>query len=97
ILSERGQFRLMRGDAAGALADFREANRLAARMRADMVPADQDRVAFETGIGKFLRGIVEAGNRVARQTRDSAVLAETFDAVEQSRLWSLRSLLPAAN
>ena len=97
IYADRGHFNLDRGHLAEALADFRQARSIATRMRADMVPADLDRVNFENGLGQFLEGLVDAGNRLARQTGDHAMLAETFDAAEQDHLWSLRSLVPSAN
>lgn len=97
IFADRGQFRLESGDLTGALADYREARRIVARMRVDMVPADQDRVTFESGLSDILEGLVDAGNRLARQKGDGAVLRETFDAAEQDRLWSLRSLVPTPN
>ncbi len=97
ILADRGRFHLEMQQDERALVDFREAGRLVAQVRADMVPADQDRVAFESGIGEFLRGLVEAGNRVALRTGNAALVAETFDASEQGRLWSLRSLVPGTS
>ncbi|MDE3196849.1 MAG: CHAT domain-containing protein [Acidobacteriota bacterium] len=95
--SDRGAFYLAAHRLPEAVADFRKARDLASRMRADMVPADFDRVNFENGLSHFLEGLIEAGNRLARQTGDSALLAETFDAAEQDRLWSLRALVPEAN
>jgi CHAT domain-containing protein/tetratricopeptide (TPR) repeat protein len=97
IYADRGRFRLESGDLTGALADYREARRIVARMRVDMVPADQDRVTFESGLSDVLEGLVDAGNRLARQNGDRAVLRETFDAAEQGRLWSLRALVPTPN
>ncbi len=97
LYSARGAFRLEHSDLHGALADFREANRLASLMRADIVPADQDRISLAGGLSKIADGLVEAGNRLALQTSDRALLAETFDAAEQDRSWSLRALLPASN
>jgi CHAT domain-containing protein/tetratricopeptide (TPR) repeat protein len=95
IYASRARFRLREGDVRGALADFRESRRIAMRMRADAVPADQDRIALESGLSVVLQGLVDAGNRVARQTGDRGVLAETFDAAEQDRVWSLRALVPS--
>jgi CHAT domain-containing protein len=97
IYSNRGQSRLQFGNLRGALADFREARRIADQMRADIVPADQDRIKLESGLSMVLQGLVDAGNRLARQTGDRAVLEETFDAAEQDRLWSLRALVPSPN
>ncbi len=97
LYADRGTFRLEHSDLSGALSDFREANRLATLMRADIVPADQDRISLESGLSQVGAGLVEAGNRLARQTSDRALLRETFDAAEQDRSWSLRALLPASN
>ncbi len=97
IRSNRGCFRLDHGDLPGALEDYREARRLALEMRADIVPADQDRVALESGLSAVVEGLVDSGNRLARSTGDRRLLSETFDAAEQDRLWSLRALLPSPN
>lgn len=97
IYYERGVFRLETGSLRPALEDFRESRRLAIRMRADIVPADQDRIALESRVSRVFEGLVDAGNRLAITSSDKAVLAETFDAAEQGRLWSLRSLVPAAD
>jgi CHAT domain-containing protein/tetratricopeptide (TPR) repeat protein len=96
ILNDRARFRMETGDERGALADFRQVNAIAARLRLDMVPADQDRVAFENGIGEHLRAFVGLGNRIASRTGDAALMEETFNAAAQSRLWSLRTLLPSS-
>jgi tetratricopeptide (TPR) repeat protein len=97
IRSSRGRFRLDHGDVAGALSDFREARRAALEMRADMVPADQDRVYLESGLSSVIEGLVDAGNELARQTGDGRILKETFDAAEQDRMWSLRAMVPSPN
>ena len=97
IYADRGRFNLDLNRLPEALADFRKARSMASRMRAEMVPADLDRVNFENGLNQFLEGLVDAGNRLAVKTGDRALLAETFDAGEQDRLWSLRSLVPSAN
>ncbi len=97
LYADRGRFKLDHSDLSGALADFREARRIAALMRADIVPADQDRVGLEGDLSRVDAGLVDAGNRLARQTGERALLGETFDAAEQDRLWSLRALLPASN
>lgn len=95
IRSSRGRFRLDRSDLRGALEDFREARRAALEMRADIVPADQDRVSLESGLSAVIEGLVTAGNRLARQTGDNRLLRETFDAAEQDRIWSLRAVMPS--
>ena len=95
IYADRGDFRLETRDWQGAVGDFREARRLAARMRADVIPADQDRVALEGGLNRVASGLVEAGNELASLSTDQVLLDETFAAAEQDRLWSLRALIPA--
>jgi CHAT domain-containing protein len=95
IYADRGRFRLSEGDAHGALDDFRESSRIALRMRADVVPADQDRVALESGLSLVMQGLVDAGNRVAIESGNHTTLKETFDAAERDRLWSLRALVPS--
>ncbi len=97
IYYERGLFRLETGRPQAALGDFRESRRLAIRMRLDIVPADQDRVSLENYVSRIFEGLVDAGNQVAINSGDKALLAETFDAAEQDRLWSLRALVPEAN
>lgn len=95
IYADRGEFRLEQGDAVSALADFRDARRLASDMRADVVPVDEDRVALESGLGRIAAGIVNADNRLALSSRDRDRLRESFDVAEQDRQWSLRALVPA--
>jgi tetratricopeptide (TPR) repeat protein len=97
VYVDRGEFRLGQNDLRGAMADFREARHIAARMRADIVPADQDRVALESGLNRIDAGLIEAGNRLANKTGDAALVRETFDAAEQDRRWSLRALDPDVN
>lgn len=95
IYADRGRFRLAAGDIHGALADFRESSRIALRMRADVVPVDHNRIALETGLSLVMEGLVDAGNRVARESGDRTILKETFDAAERDRLWSLQALVPS--
>ena len=97
IYYERGLFRLETGKPEAALDDFRESRRLAVRMRIDIVPADRDRVSLENYVNRIFEGLVDAGNQLATATGNKALLAETFDAAEQDRLWSLRALVPEAN
>ena len=98
IFADRGEYRLNKGDAAGALADFREARGLALALRADVLPADQDRIAFESSLGQVLAGMVDAGNRMAlHQSKSQTLIQESFDIAEQDRLWSLRALVPSAD
>ena len=101
VYYERGAFRLEAGDPRMALEDFRESRRLAMQMRADVVPADLARVGVEGRVSKIFEGLISAGNLLAMATPGTpngrAILTETFDAAEQGRLWSLRSLVPDAD
>ena len=97
IFADRGDFRLGTGDWQGALEDFRASRRLAAQLRADVVPADQDRIALEGGLNRVAAGLVEAGNQLATRAMNGRLVEETFAAAEQDRLWSLRALIPEAN
>ncbi|HYA15898.1 MAG TPA: CHAT domain-containing protein [Bryobacteraceae bacterium] len=98
IYADRGEFRLSTSDPKGALADFEEARRLITLMRSDVVPADSDRVARESGgFSRVPLGLVEAGNRLALETGDRQYLQETFEAAEEDRMWSLRALVPSEN
>ncbi len=97
MFADRGKFRIAQGDLHGALSDFREARTIAAQLRSDIVPADQDRITLESGLGGIAEGLVNAGNLLATETSDRKYLRETFDVAERDRLWSLRSLVPAPN
>lgn len=97
LYTDRGEFRLSHDDLRGALADFHEARRVAAEMRADIVPADRDRVTLEGNLSRITTGLIEAGNRLAEETNNHSLLSATFDAAEQDRIWSLRALIPAEN
>ena len=94
IYADRGEFRLDQNDPQGALDDFLEAKRLAAEMRADIVPADEDRVALEWGLGRIAAGIVNANNQIALKSGDRRRLEASFDVAEQDRQWSLRAIVP---
>ncbi len=94
---ERGLFRLEAGDLNRSLEDFRKSRGLAIQMRAEIVPADQDRVSVENRVSTIFQGLVEAGNRLAIEDGRRDLLAETFDAAEHDRLWSLRALVPDTN
>lgn len=95
IYSDRGDFRLSEHNLRGALEDFQTARRIAARMRADIVPADRDRISLEGSLSRITGGLIEAGNRLAQETSDPNLLRDTFDAAEQDRTWSLRALAPS--
>jgi CHAT domain-containing protein len=98
VYADRGEFRLAAGDPKGAFADFEEAQRFISLTRTDIVPADRDRVAMESGgLSRVPAGLVEAGNRLMRESGDVKYLERTFAAAEEDRLWSLRALAPSEN
>jgi len=97
IYADRGDFRLANKDFAGALKDFRQARAIASQLRADVVPADHDRISLSSGLDRIPAGLVEAGNRLAQKTGDPELMRETFDAAEQDREWSLRAIVPSAS
>ena len=67
-------------------------------MRADIVPADEDRVTLEAGLGRIAAGIVNANNQIALDSGDAsggrARLENSFDIAEQDRQWSLTPSFP---
>jgi CHAT domain-containing protein/tetratricopeptide (TPR) repeat protein len=97
IYADRGEFRLDQNDTQGALDDFLEAKHLAAEMRADIVPADEDRVTLEAGLGRIAAGIVNANIQIALKSGDRHRLEESFDVAEQDRQWSLRAIVPTSD
>jgi CHAT domain-containing protein/tetratricopeptide (TPR) repeat protein len=88
----RGWLRVQQGEPAKALPDLRAALDLA--HREDVVPTDDDRVTFESGLADVYSLFIEAGNRVYLQTRDAALKAEVFEAAEENRAASLLALVP---
>jgi tetratricopeptide (TPR) repeat protein len=92
FLRSRGQLRAMRGDLEGALPDLRAALELARRL--DVVPTDDDRITFESGLAELYSLFIDTGNRLYLRNHDPQLKAEVFEAAEESRAASLRALVP---
>jgi CHAT domain-containing protein len=91
----RGWLRVQKGDLAKALPDLRSALDLAGRL--DVIPTDDDRVTFESGLAELYSLFIDAGNRLYLQNHDPALKAEIFEAAEDNRAASLRALVPQPN
>lgn len=93
IYHQRGRIRMAQGDLTGALDDLRIARRLARGWRWSAPGGDAARMGTENWLDKVHDALVEAGNRRYLETHDPALIAETFEAAEENRGSSLRSLL----
>lgn len=91
----RGRARMEQGRLADAVADLRIAIRLAREWRWTMLPEDAARIGAEGELQAVHSAFVEAGNRLFQRTHDPSLLRETFNAAEENRASSLRSLLRA--
>lgn len=80
-----------------ALAEAREALRLARIVRANLIPDDESRVGAEGYLDKAYSTLIDAGNRTYLKTGDARVLRETFEAAEENRAQSLQALLPGSS
>lgn len=89
----RGRVRLRQGRNGDALADLRVALRLARIWRWQAPGADSARIGAESLLDQVYAAFIEAGNRVYERTRDASLVRETFEAAEENRANSLRSLL----
>ena len=88
----RGWLRVQQGDLEKALPDLRSALELARRL--DVVPTDDDRVTFESGLAELYSLFIDAGNRLYLKNHDDSLKAEIFEAAEENRAASLRALVP---
>ena len=91
----RGRVRLAQGRFRGALEDLRIALRLARVWRWSAPAADASRIGAEGWLEKVHAALIEAGNRLYLETRNPALIRETFEAAEENRASSLRSLIGA--
>jgi tetratricopeptide (TPR) repeat protein len=89
----RGRVRMAQGRLRDAVADLRIAVRLARDWRWNAPPDDASRVGTEGYLELVHSALVEAGNRLYLETREPALIRETFDAVEENRAGSLRAVL----
>ncbi len=86
---------MMKGNLRGALPDLRAALALARRL--EVIPTDDDRITFESGLAELYALFIDCGNRLYLETRDSRLKAEIFEAAEENRAASLRALVPQPN
>jgi CHAT domain-containing protein/tetratricopeptide (TPR) repeat protein len=93
IYHSRGRGRLAQGRWREALDDLRIALRLGRAWRWSAPADDAARVATEGMLDQVHSAFIEAGNRLYLETRDPALLRETFAAEEENRAASLRALL----
>jgi CHAT domain-containing protein/tetratricopeptide (TPR) repeat protein len=89
----RGRVRLAQGRLREALEDLRIAVRLARAWRWSAPPYDAARTGAEGMLDQVYSALVEAGNRLYHETRDPALIRETFEAAEENRAGTLRELL----
>ena len=89
----RGRVRMAQGRLADAVADLRVSLRLARAWRWSIPADDASRVGAEGWLEQVHSAMVEAGNRLYRRTGDRALIRETFEAAEENRASSLRTLL----
>jgi CHAT domain-containing protein len=93
IYHSRGRVRLAQGRLREALEDLRIAVRLARAWRWTAPPYDAARTGAEGMLEQVYSDLVEAGNRLYLETRDPALIRETFEAAEENRAGTLRELL----
>lgn len=95
LYHHRGRVRLAQGRLPDAVADLRIAVRLARDWRWSTTAEDATRIGGEGWLEKVHSALVEAGNRLYLENRDPALVRETFEAAEENRASSLRSVLSA--
>jgi CHAT domain-containing protein len=89
----RGRVRLAQGRLVEAMSDLRTAVRLGRAWRWSAPPDDASRIGAEGWLDKVYSALIDAGNRLFQQTGDRSLVRETFEAVEENRASSLRSLI----
>jgi CHAT domain-containing protein len=93
VYDARGRVRLAQGRLPEAIADLRIAVRLARAFRWSAPAADVTRIGAEGILDHVNSALIEAGNRLYIETRDPALIRETFEAAEENRANSLRLLV----
>jgi CHAT domain-containing protein len=89
----RGRLRLAQGRIEDALADLRIAVRLARAWRWSAPSDDAMRIGAEGWLDRVYSALIEAGNQLYLKTGDTALVRETFEAAEENRANSLRTLV----
>jgi CHAT domain-containing protein len=85
--------RLAQGRIRDALADLRIAVRLARAWRWSAPSDDAMRIGAEGWLDRVYSALIEAGNQLYLKTGDTALVRETFEAAEENRANSLRTLV----
>ena len=88
----RGRVRMAQGRLREALGDLRIAVGLARDWRWNAPRDDASRMGTEGWLELVHSALVEAGNRLYLETREPALIRETFEAVEENRASSLRAV-----
>lgn len=88
----RGRVRMAQGRLRDAMADLRIAVRLARDWRWNAPRDDASRMGTEGWLELVHSALVEAGNRLYLETREPALIRETFEAAEENRASSLRAV-----
>lgn len=88
----RGRVRLAQGRFREALGDLRNAVRLGRAWRWSAPADDAGRMGAEGWLERVHSALIEAGNRLYLQTGDASYVRETFEALEENRASSLRTL-----
>jgi CHAT domain-containing protein len=91
----RGRVRMAQGRLKEAMDDLRIAVRLARVWAWLASPDDAARIGAEGWLDRVYSALIETGNRLYLQTGDPALIRETFEAAEENRASSLRTLLNA--
>ena len=93
VFDARGRVRLAQGRLVEAMDDLRIAVRLARVDRWSTPSADAARIGNESILAQVHGDLIEAGNRLYFETRNPALIRETFEAAEENRAESLRQLV----
>jgi tetratricopeptide (TPR) repeat protein len=93
IYHYRGRVRMAQGRLRDAMGDLRIAVRLARDWRWNAPRDEPSRMGTEGWLELVHAALVEAGNRLYLETREPALIRETFEAAEENRAGSLRAVL----
>lgn len=93
VFDARGRVRLSQGRLREAMDDLRIAVRLARADRWSAPAVDTARITDEGLLDRVYSDLIEAGNRLYFETRDPALIRETFEAAEENRANSLRQFI----
>jgi CHAT domain-containing protein len=95
LLEARAKALLALGAEQEALKQSRMAIALARASRANVVPDDNERIGAENYFERAYSTLIDAGNRLYLRSGNTALIQETFEAVEENRAQTLEALLPA--